>query len=442
MPDFFLVLYVKKFSSMKKKWYILLIISVVFIGCNREKTQEEIPAPPCQAEETDGQIEQFCRLFNLPSLGYETENDAVRRNENFADILQRRGIDYAVIFAVSRDFRDVFDMRKLRAGNAYTLLYEPDSAQPSYMIYKEDFRTHVCFSLTDSLWVSRCEFPLVTEEKFVDVTITTSLWQNLAESGYNPLVANGLSEVYAWTVDFFGLRKGDTFRAYYQAYMLNGEEVEAGPVLAAAFIRSGEEQLAFRYVQDSVPGYWDQNGVNLQRTFLKAPLRYSRVSSGFSYARRHPITRVVRPHTGVDYAAPTGTPVMSIGEGVVTERKYTRGGGNTVKIKHNSVYTTAYLHLSRYAKGLFVGKRVAQGEIIGYVGSTGMSTGPHLDFRVWRNGKPINPLKMESPPADPVHQENMKGFMEHIAPYRRSLNPGFYKDLALKIVDFAGISFD
>jgi murein DD-endopeptidase MepM/ murein hydrolase activator NlpD len=427
---------------MKVKWLILLAISTILIGCVGEKESEVIPDQPSSTEEPDGQISQFCTLFNLPSLGYEMESDVVRRNENFADILQRRGIDYAVIFAISRDFRNVFDMRKLRAGNAYTLLYKPDSAQPSYMIYEEDFRRHVCFSLSDSLWVSRCEFPLVTEEKFVDVTITTSLWQNLEEAGYNPLVANGLSEVYAWTVDFFGLRQGDTFRAYYQAYILNGEEVEAGPVLAATFIRSGEEQMAFRYVQDSMPGYWDQNGTNLQRTFLKAPLRYSRVSSGFSYARRHPITRVVRPHTGVDYAAPAGTPVMSIGEGVVTERNYTRGGGNTVKIKHNSVYTTAYLHLSRFAKGLVVGKRVAQGEVIGYVGSTGLSTGPHLDFRVWRNGKPINPLRMESPPADPVHRENMNDYLEYIAPFRRSLNPVFYKDLAIRIVGFAGINFD
>jgi murein DD-endopeptidase MepM/ murein hydrolase activator NlpD len=442
LPEIFLVLYEKKSLLMKIKWIIFLTISSLIVGCDTEKELEENPVQPSPVEEPDAQISQFCHLFNLPLIGYETENDVVRRNENFADILQRRGIDYAVIFAISRDFREVFDMRKLRAGNAYTLLYKSDSAQPSYMIYEEDFRRHVCFSLTDSLWVSRYEFPLVVEEKFVDVTIATSLWQNLEEAGYNPLVANGLSEVYAWTIDFFGLRKGDTFRAYYQAYMLNGKEVEAGPVLAATFIRSGKEQMAFRYVQDSMPGYWDQDGINLQRTFLKAPLRYSRVSSGFSYARRHPITRVVRPHTGVDYAAPAGTPVLSIGEGVVTERNYTRGGGNTVKIKHNSVYTTAYLHLSRYAKGLVVGKRVAQGEVIGYVGSTGMSTGPHLDFRVWRNGKPINPLTMESPPADPVHKDNMHNFLEFISPYRRSLNPGYYKDLALKIVGFAGISFD
>jgi len=309
------------------------------------------------------------------------------------------------------------------------------------MIYEENFRTHVCFSLTDSLLVTRSEFPLEIEEKSIEVTINSSLWQDLEDAGYNPLVANGLSEVYAWTVDFFGLQKGDSFRACYQAYMLNGKEVEAGPILASAFIRSGRSLMAYRFVQDSLPGYWDPDGVNLQRAFLKAPLKYSRISSGFSYARRHPITRVVRPHTGIDYAAPSGTPVMSIGEGVVVERTYTRGGGNTVKIKHNSVYATAYLHLSRFAKGLTVGKRVAQGEVIGYVGSTGLSTGPHLDFRVWKNGKPINPLTMESPPADPVHQENMDRFRTHIASYRSYLQPEYYEKLALRIIGLTGISF-
>ena len=153
----------------------------------------------------------------------------------------------------------------------------------------------------------------------------------------------------------------------------------------------------------------------MKKAFLKAPLKYSRISSGFSYARKHPVTRKVRPHTGVDYAAPKGTPVMSIGDGVVTSRKYEGAGGNTVRIRHNSVYSTAYLHLSKFASNLKVGQRVRQGEVIGYVGSTGTSTGPHLDFRVWKNGTPINPLKMESPPAEPVKKENMAAFLQRKA---------------------------
>ena len=164
--------------------------------------------------------------------------------------------------------------------------------------------------------------------------------------------------------------------------------------------------------------YWNEKGESMRKAFLKAPLHYSRISSGFSYARRHPVTRRVQPHTGVDYAAPTGTPVMSIGDGVVISRKNEGAGGNVVRIRHNSVYTTAYLHLSRYASGLKAGQRVRQGDVIGYVGSTGRSTGPHLDFRVWKNGTPINPLKMESPPAVPLKEENMGQFIAVYEKYR------------------------
>ena len=168
--------------------------------------------------------------------------------------------------------------------------------------------------------------------------------------------------------------------------------------------------------------WWNEKGESMRKAFLKAPLNYTRVSSGFSYSRKHPVTRRVQPHTGVDYAAPTGTPVMSIGDGTVTSVKYEGAGGKTVRIRHNSVYSTAYLHLSRYAKGLKAGQRVRQGEVIGYVGSTGRSTGPHLDFRVWRNGSPINPLKMESPPAEPIRKESRQAFEKSYSEYRATVD--------------------
>ena len=173
----------------------------------------------------------------------------------------------------------------------------------------------------------------------------------------------------------------------------------------------------------------------MRKAFLKAPLQYSRVSSGFSYSRKHPVTRKVQPHTGVDYAAPTGTPVMTIGDGVVTSVKYEGAGGNTVRIRHNSVYSTAYLHLSKYAKGLKAGQRVRQGEVIGYVGSTGRSTGPHLDFRVWKNGSPINPLKMESPPAEPLRKENMSEFEQTHKKYRAQVDSIYARDIVKELFE-------
>ena len=176
--------------------------------------------------------------------------------------------------------------------------------------------------------------------------------------------------------------------------------------------------------------YWNEKGESMRKAFLKAPLKFSRISSGFSYSRKHPVTRKVQPHTGVDYAAPKGTPVMTIGDGVITSMKYEGAGGNTIRIRHNSVYSTAYLHLSGYAKGLKTGQRVRQGQVIGYVGSTGRSTGPHLDFRVWKNGSPINPLKMDSPPAEPLKPDFKDEFEATYEKYRAQVDSILARDIA------------
>ena len=217
------------------------------------------------------------------------------------------------------------------------------------------------------------------------MTIANSLWVDMTNAGVSPNLILSLSDIYAWTVDFFGLQKGDRFRVLYEEKMCDGEVIAVDTVRYAIFTHNGSDYPAVMYNQkDGGNIYWNEKGESMRKAFLKAPLKYSRISSGFSGARRHPVTRKVQPHYGVDYAAPTGTPVMTIGDGTVTSVKYEGAGGNTVRIKHNSVYSTAYLHLSKYAKGLKVGQRVRQGEVIGYVGSTGRSTGPHLDFRVWR----------------------------------------------------------
>jgi murein DD-endopeptidase MepM/ murein hydrolase activator NlpD len=197
----------------------------------------------------------------------------------------------------------------------------------------------------------------------------------------------------------------------YDEKVCDGETIAIDTVRYAVFSHAGRDLPMVMFNQgDNGNIWWDETGASMRKAFLKAPLKYSRVSSGFSYARKHPVTRRVQPHTGVDYAAPKGTPVMTIGDGVVTSCKYEGAGGNTIRIKHNSVYSTAYLHLSKYAPGIKAGTRVRQGEVIGYVGSTGRSTGPHLDFRVWKNGTPINPLTMDSPPAEPIKSENMQAF--------------------------------
>jgi murein DD-endopeptidase MepM/ murein hydrolase activator NlpD len=260
----------------------------------------------------------------------------------------------------------------------------------------------IVFHFEDSLHVEQFSKPTTVKTRMGEFVIETSLWNAIVGANMNMALALQLSDIYAWTVDFFGLQKGDGFKVYYDELFVDTVSVGISKIHAACYTHGDKELYAVFYENDEVSGYWDLEGNNMKKAFLKAPLSFSRISSKFTYARKHPVYKTVRPHTGVDYAAPMGTPVMAIGDGVVTFKGYKGGGGHTVKIRHNSTYESAYLHLSKYGKGIATGARVTQGQVIGYVGSSGTSTGAHLDFRIWKNGTPIDPLKMESPPTEPI----------------------------------------
>ena len=340
----------------------------------------------------------------------------------FSTLMIRLGLDAQQAYDLTMACDTVFDVRSLRVGNAYKAYYDADKTL-KYVVYDRNRTSSVVFDCRSPYGVHLYEKPVTVERKYADVTINSSLWVDMREAGVSPHLIISLSDIYAWTVDFFGLQKGDRFRVLYDENSCDGEVVAVDTVRYAIFSHNGKDMLALMYDQkDGGNIYWNEKGESMRKAFLKAPLKFSRVSSGFSYARKHPVTRKVQPHTGIDYAAPKGTPVMSIGDGVVTSMKYEGAGGNTVRIRHNSVYTTAYLHLSGYAKGLKTGSRVRQGEVIGYVGSTGRSTGPHLDFRVWKNGSAINPLKMESPPTDPLKKEHMQQFNSVYENYKAQID--------------------
>ncbi len=228
--------------------------------------------------------------------------------------------------------------------------------------------------------------------------------------GYHPSLAIALSEIFAWTVDFFGLQKGDSYKVIYEELFIEDISMGIGNIYGAQFTWAGNIISAIPFLQDGKGIYFDPEGNSLQKAFLKAPLHFSRISSRFSGSRMHPILRIRRPHYGVDYAAPVGTPVQAIGDGRVAEMRSDNVNGKMIKITHNSVYSTAYLHLSRFEEGIVSGGFVRQGDIIGYVGSTGLSTGPHLDFRFYKNGSPVDPLKVEAPPVEPVSEENLERF--------------------------------
>ena len=377
--------------------YVLIVIMIA-IACGRQhKTEEEL-----SHSGVTYYVPKIMYGINVDSL--TVKQDKVKRNEFLADILLRNGIDYSVIDYIARNTKDTFDVRHIKYGNSYYLFFSKDSVPRTlYLVYDITPSSYVLYHLTDSIYAVRGEKEIVTKIDTAAGEIETSLWNALVAHQDDPNLANDLSEIYAWTIDFFGLQKGDKYKAIYETFYVDDKYTGLGKVLTADFNHSGVDLYAFYFEQNGKGDYFDTAGNSLERTFLKAPLRYSRISSRFSEGRMHPILKIRRPHHGVDYAAPEGTPVHSVGDGVIIKKGYQkRGGGNYLKIKHNGTYTTSYMHMKGFAKGMKVGKHVKQGELIGYVGHTGLATGPHLDFRFYRNGKAINPLKVESPPAKPV----------------------------------------
>ncbi|MDT3365859.1 MAG: peptidoglycan DD-metalloendopeptidase family protein [Bacteroidota bacterium] len=318
----------------------------------------------------------------------------------------------------------VFDVRKMRAGNTYRAYYTQDSLHRlDYVVYDENRISSIVFRVDTLPMVWRYERPVEIRRMAADATIESSLWNDMQKAGASPLVILELSDIYAWTVDFFGIQPGDRFRVLYDEKVCEDEVIAIDTVRYAEYIRGDHVQPAIMFNQkDTGNIYWNDKGESLRRAFLKAPLEFKRISSTFTMHRKHPVHGDVRPHTGVDYAAPTGTPVHAVGDGTVISAGWGGGGGNTVKIRHNSVYTTAYLHLSKYGPGIKAGVRVSQGQIIGYVGMTGTATGPHLDYRVWKNGTPINPLTMEAPPAVPIKEENRAALDSVRLLYREELD--------------------
>lgn len=410
---------------MKMNRFKLLISNILslaliaaFSSCGRSFSSTDEVIDEQHFAEQVGEVQVLG--FNADSL--RCEESKVKSGQFFSTLLGSLGMSPQEAYNLTQVCDSVFDVRNLRVGNTYKA-YFSSSDQLEYLVYDRDRMHQIVFDCTEPYGAWVYEKPVVRNEKYADVTINSSLWNDMLAADASPLVILSLSDIYAWTVDFFGLQKGDRFRVLYQETVCDGEVISVDTVRYAVFTHAGQDFPAIMYdQQDGGNLWWNEKGESMRKAFLKAPLKFSRISSGFSYARKHPVTRKVQPHTGVDYAAPKGTPVMTIGDGVITSMKYEGAGGNTIRIRHNSVYSTAYLHLSGYAKGLKVGQRVRQGDVIGYVGSTGRSTGPHLDFRVWKNGSPINPLKMDSPPAEPLKQENMEAFTQTWQSYQHQID--------------------
>ena len=405
-----------KFSN-KKLWLVALPVFVaVATALLFLPTYREGEGDLDEVAVTDSaEVQEMVYEYGIPADRYRVQYGIVQPRQNLGSILGEHGVSTGTVHHLGEKARGVFDVRRIRSGQAYALFFSKhDSlAPPRFFVYEEDPKSYIVFDLRGDLAVSRGQNPAEWRTQTVKGQVESSLWVAMQRCEASPQLAIVLSHIFGWTIDFFGLQKQDEFRVIYEQEFVDGKALDNFHILAASFRASDSTYYAIPFVQDGEELYYNERGNSLEGAFLKAPLDFYRISSRFTNSRYHPVLKRYRAHHGVDYAAPTGTPVYAIGSGKVIAKAYqANGGGNYVKIKHNGTYTTTYMHLSRFAKGLKVGSTVKQKEIIGYVGSTGLSTGPHLDFRVYENGRPINPLTIKSQPKKPISEANRAAFSQ------------------------------
>jgi len=391
--------------------FLLAASALMFLSCGSQENEEIVEEAP-----------KFLPMGFDPDE-YTIITDSVRLGDTFNSLMVRHGMDANDAFTLSHACPDsVFVPSRIVADKKIDAYYKNDTLK--YLVYHKDLISCTIFQCTDSIAVWGYDKPVTHQRKFADIRITESLWNDMIRAGASPVLIMSLADIYQWSVNFFTLREEDRFRVLYTQSVCDGEVLAIDTVHFSVFNSGDTEVAAVRFCPDGGrAGYWGKDGVSLKRMFLKAPLRYNRISSRFTYHRKHPITGRVKAHTAVDYAAPKGTPVHSIGDGVVSVCGWDgSGGGNRIKIKHNQGYESCYMHLCGFAKGIKAGSRVSQGQLIGYVGSTGRSTGPHLDFRVWKNGKPMDPLKLNSPASDPLASKYMDEFNRVYDSYISQMN--------------------
>ncbi|MFW5792669.1 MAG: M23 family metallopeptidase [Bacteroidota bacterium] len=387
---------------------ILAVLIVFLLGAIILKTQtisEDLTVYEYDLPEFDD--------YGIEQEDYVITSGTVKNHQTLSQILSQYDLDYPLIIDVINKTGEWFDVRKIRAGNNYLAYLESDSINlPRYFIYdisKFEF-IKVCFY--DSVQVVRESKEIRNLPKTASGIINSSLWHTLNESNLHPELAIEMSEILAWSVDFHRIFAGDRFKVIYDEQYIGEESVGVSSIDAIYFLHQDREIYGFNFESDTISGFFDHEGDNLRKVFLKAPLKFGRITSRYSHNRFHPIHKVRRPHYGTDYAAPAGTPILAVGDGVVTEATYRGGNGNYVKIRHNSIYDTQYLHMSRFAKGIRPGRRVQQGEVIGYVGMTGDATGPHVCFRFWKNGKQVDHLREDFPSADPLPEKYYAEFFK------------------------------
>ena len=410
---------------------VILFSLFLLISCGADPEKEEIAEV---VEEVKPKIiEEFGYVLN----NYKVVKDTIQSGESFGEILDRHHIDYPTIYKIAEAAKDTFDIRRLRAGKPYTILASNDSLEKAQVfIYQPNKVEYLIVDFTDSIQTKFGRKEVQVVEKTASGVIETSLSEAIEGQNLNYILAHEMSDIYAWTIDFFHLQKGDSFKLIYEEKFINDTiPVGIGDIKAAYFVHKDNPMYAFNFVTDSTKNlndYYDENAKTLRRQFLKAPLKFSRISSCYNLRRRIKLYgNRVRAHKGTDFAASVGTPIMSTANGTVTESRYRGGNGNYVKMRHNSVYSTQYLHMKKRA--VKKGDYVKQGDVIGYVGMTGNTSGPHVCYRFWKNGKQVDPFRQKLPEADPIREDLKSDYFIHIAPIKEQLDaiPSSYLETAI-----------
>ena len=353
-------------------------------------------------------------VFGFIDDSLDYHSGTVNRDETLSDILDPYYLEKTNITDIAKLSKDIFDVRKIRTGNIFHLYTAGDSISTlKFFVYEKDPVNFVVYDLSDSIDIYSGEKKVTTIKNTKTAIIKSSLYEALLENNASIELVIRLSQIFAWQIDFYHLQEEDNFKVIYEEEYVDSQMVGIGKVLGAYFSHYGKDYYAVPFIQDSIYQYFDENGNSLRKAFLKTPIEFARISSRYSSRRLHPILKTYRPHYGVDYAAPTGTSIRTVGDGTVEAVAHSKGNGNYVKVRHNSVYTTMYLHMSRFGKGIKKGTKVKQGQVIGYVGSTGLATAPHLHFIFYLNGSPVDPLKIEIPPSHPVKEELRNDYEIH-----------------------------
>lgn len=398
---------------------LIKVIFFTILICSCEKSEKKV------IEILVPKKEKIIKEFGFTLNDFNVKKDTVKRGESFGLILEKENLFYPKIYNIVNEVKKVFDIRKINTGRPYVILSSKDSLNiPQYFIYQPSSIDYVVVSLNDSLWAQKKQKEVKLIEKEASGVIKSSLAETLQELKLSPLLTNELSEIYAWNIDFFRLEKGDNFKVLYTSkYIDDSTYIGLNRVHNAYFEHRGKPFYAIEFQTDSIRKmyeYFDENGKNLRRAFLLSPVQFSRISSRYNLRRKIAYYGKIKPHYGTDFAAPVGTPIRATADGTVIKSGYTRGNGYYVTVNHNSTYSTQYLHMNK--RGLKVGSKVKQGDKIGEVGMTGYTSGPHVCYRFWKNGKQVDPLKQKLPEAKPISNQLKEIYLSHMYPIKNKLD--------------------